>query len=105
VLPAPSLTFFAQSADNQLASGETTASFNSPLSAGKGNLSLTAPGVGNFGFLDLSVSAPAWLQFNWDGVDQGSDANLLDDNPRARAAFGKRGWCGPGHHASGNILT
>jgi MSHA biogenesis protein MshQ len=90
VLPAPSLTFFAQSADNQLASGETTASFNSPLSAGKGNLSLTAPGIGNFGFLDLSVSAPAWLQYNWDGVDQGSDANLLDDNPRARAAFGKR---------------
>lgn len=90
-IAAPSLTFFTQSADNQLASGETTASFNPTLAGGNGNLRLSAPGIGNFGFLDLSVGAPAWLQYNWDGVDQGNDANLLDDNPRARAAFGKRG--------------
>lgn len=89
-LTAPGLTFYPQTTDNQLASGETTASFNATLAAGNGNLRLSAPGVGNFGYLDLAISAPDWLKYNWDGVDQGSDGNLFDDNPRARAAFGKR---------------
>ena len=90
VLAPPTLTFFAQTANNQLASGETSASYNSPLAAGVGNLRLAAPGIGNFGYLDLTMTAPAWLQYDWDGTDQGSDGNLFDDNPRARAAFGKR---------------
>lgn len=90
-LSAPTLTFFPQTADNRLASGETTASFNANLVAGNGNLRFSAPGAGNFGFLDLTVAAPVWLRFNWDGVDQGSDGDLLDDNPHARASFGKRG--------------
>jgi hypothetical protein len=89
-LTAPALTFYTQSANNQLASGETMVSFNSPLSAGLGGLTLAAPGSGNFGYLDLTISAPTWLQYNWDGVDQSGDSNLFDDNPRARAAFGKR---------------
>ncbi len=90
-LAAPGLTYFAQTADNRLASGETTASLNSPLINGDAGLRLSAPGAGNFGYLDLAVSAPDWLKYNWDGVDQAGDANLFDDNPRARAAFGKRG--------------
>jgi hypothetical protein len=89
-LSSPAITFFSQTADNQLSGGETTASFNATLVAGNGNLRFTAPGSGNFGFMDLSVSAPAWLRFNWDGVDQGGDGDVLDDPPRARAAFGKR---------------
>ncbi len=89
-ISAPTLTFFSQTADNQLAGGETTASFNATLVAGNGNLRFSAPGVGHFGFMDLSVAAPVWLKFNWDGVDQGGDGNLLDDDPRARATFGKR---------------
>lgn len=89
-ISTPTLTFFSQTADNQLAQGETTASFNATLVAGNGNLRFSAPGTGNFGFLDLSVAAPAWLKFNWDGVDQGGDGNWLDDDPRARATFGKR---------------
>lgn len=89
-ISAPTFTFFSQTADNQLAGGETTASFNATLVAGNGNLRFSAPGVGNFGFMDLSVAAPAWLKFNRDGVDQGGDGNLLDDDPRARATFGKR---------------
>lgn len=89
-LPVPTLTFFTQTADNQLASGETTPSHGSPLVAGKANLRLSAPGTGNHGYLDLTVSAPAWLQYNRDGVDQGNDGKLFDDDPRARAAFGKR---------------
>ena len=89
-LTAPSLTFYSQTANNQLTSGETTASVNATLVAGSGNLRLSAPGAGNFGYLDVTVTAPAWLQYNWDGVDQLSDGNLFDDNPHARAAFGKR---------------
>lgn len=89
-LTAPSLTFYPASADNRLASGETSASFNATLAAGSGNLRLSAPGGGNFGYLDLVIGAPDWLQYNRDGVDQGGDADLFDDNPRARAAFGKR---------------
>jgi len=89
-ISTPTLTFFSQTADNQLASGETTASFNATLIAGNGNLRFSAPGAGNFGFMDLSIAAPAWLKFNWDGVDQDGDGNGLDDDPRARATFGKR---------------
>jgi len=89
-LPAPTLTFFAQTANNQLASGETSATYANPLAAGQGNLRLSAPGMGNHGYVDLSFTAPAWLQYNWDGTDQAGDGNLLDDNPRARTAFGKR---------------
>ncbi len=90
VLAAPTLSFYAETADNKLASGETTASHNSPLVAGAGGLGLSAPGAGNHGFLDLGFSAPAWLDWNWDGTDQGGDGNLYDDDPQARAAFGKR---------------
>ncbi len=89
-LAAPTLTYFTQNTSNQLASGETSATLNSPFVAGVGGLRLSAPGNGNFGYLDLAISAPDWLKFNWDGVDQASDSNLFDDNPRARAAFGKR---------------
>ncbi len=89
-LAAPTLTFFSQTADNQLTSGETTASYLATLVAGSGNLRFSAPGIGNFGYMNVSATAPDWLKYNWDGVDQNSDGNLLDDNPVARATFGKR---------------
>ncbi|MBI5331601.1 MAG: right-handed parallel beta-helix repeat-containing protein [Betaproteobacteria bacterium] len=90
-LPAPTLTFFPQSADNLLASGETTATYNSPLIAGSGGLRLSAPGAGNPGYLEAAFTAPEWLRYNWDGIDQTGDASgLYDDNPRARVSFGIR---------------
>lgn len=89
-LPAPTLTFFPQTANNQLASGETTASQNTPFVAGNGNLRLSAPGAGNYGYVDVGANAPEWLRYDWDGIDQGGDGALHDDNPRARATFGKR---------------
>jgi|GEM_PF-2020919 len=94
-LTTPAFTFYGQTASNQLASGETTATLNGTqpsgvLVAGNGGLRLSAPGEGNYGYVDLTVTAPAWLQYNWDGVDQGGDGNTFDDPPRARAAFGKR---------------
>jgi hypothetical protein len=93
-LPAPALSFFAQTAENQLGSGETSASYVSPLVSGRANLALSAPGSGNYGFLDMTIAAPAWLQYNWDGTDQGGDGRLFDDDPRARAAFGRRNSAG-----------
>lgn len=90
-LAAPTLTFYPQSVDNQLASGETTSSHASPLVAGSAGLRLSAPGAGNHGYLDLAFpGVPAWLLYNWDGVDQGGDGDLHDDAPRARASFGRR---------------
>jgi MSHA biogenesis protein MshQ len=89
-LAVPTLTYFAQNTNNQLASGETSATLNNPFVTGIGSLELSAPGNGNYGYLDVTVTAPAWLQYNWDGIDQGGDSNLFDDNPRSRAAFGKR---------------
>ncbi|MEW5893247.1 MAG: LamG domain-containing protein [Pseudomonadota bacterium] len=88
---SPGLTFYPQSGANQLAAGETVPLTNPPLiSGGVFPLVLSAPGPGNHGYLDLVLDAPDWLRYNWDGIDQGADANWLDDNPRARAAFGKR---------------
>ncbi len=90
-LPAPTLTFFAQSADNRLASGETTASYNATLIAGNAGLRLSAPGAGNTGYADAAFTVPEWLRYNWDGVDQaGDNSGLYDDHPHARASFGIR---------------
>jgi MSHA biogenesis protein MshQ len=89
MLTAPILTFFAQTADNQLASGNTSASFNATLVDGDANLRLSAPGAGKFGLLDLSFGVADWLKYDWDGVDQGADGFPFDDDPRARASFGK----------------
>jgi MSHA biogenesis protein MshQ len=88
-LTAPILTFFAQTADNQLSSGNTSASFNATLVDGDANLRLSAPGAGKFGLLDLSFGVADWLKYDWDGVDQGADGFPFDDDPRARASFGK----------------
>lgn len=88
---SPGLTFYAQSTINQLAAGETAPVVNPPvISSGTFPLTLSTPGQGNFGYLDLVLDAPAWLKYNWDGIDQSADTNWMDDNPRARAAFGKR---------------
>jgi MSHA biogenesis protein MshQ len=75
--------------DIQLSGGTTTADvLSTPASAGRLDVSLSAPGAGNTGYVDLtpdlSVTTGAdlpWLTFDWDG----------DGNPRgpeARATFG-----------------
>jgi MSHA biogenesis protein MshQ len=66
-----------------LASGETTPSIaNSPLAAGDGGLSFSAPGAGNTGSLELTVTVPDYLRFDWDG-----DAATPPANPAARIVF------------------
>ncbi len=63
-----------------LAVGETTPGPASiTLSSGASAISLTAPGVGNSGSVDLTLNVPAWLEYNWTGVV---------GDPKSRATFG-----------------
>ncbi|MCF7965298.1 MAG: hypothetical protein K9L79_07135 [Methylobacter tundripaludum] len=69
--------------------GTTAATLNNPLVSGDAGFTLSAPGVTHGGFADVVItSTPAWLKFNWDGLDQGDDGDLFDDNPSARGTFG-----------------
>jgi MSHA biogenesis protein MshQ len=69
-----------------LSAGKTTASINgvssgtASLLMGDGGFVLSRPGSGNTGYVDVTVSAPVWLQYAWSG----STAT----NPTARAVFG-----------------
>lgn len=76
------LTFYGQTTKNQLAAGETTATLTSPIVSGNAGLRLSAPGSGNFGFLDVVLDVPAYLKYDWDGN------GTFTDNPRARGRFG-----------------
>lgn len=59
---------------------------------GLATIILSAPGstagIPNTGSVLVNISIDDWLKFNWDGVDQGADANLNDDDPSATASFG-----------------
>jgi MSHA biogenesis protein MshQ len=50
------------------------------LIQGLGNLIWTKPGANNTGYVDMTISSPNWLKFNWNGAG--------DTNPSARATFG-----------------
>ena len=69
-----------------LIDGETTPSIqgvtvgNGTVVAGNAGFSLTKPGAGNNGNVDITVAGPIWLQFPWKGAG--------DVNPTARATFG-----------------
>ncbi|MDZ7735440.1 MAG: DUF6701 domain-containing protein [Gammaproteobacteria bacterium] len=62
--------------------GVSTPPAYSAISSGLGSLTFPAPGEGNTGYVDATVTLSSFLQFDWDG--DGSD----DDNPAARATFG-----------------
>jgi hypothetical protein len=64
----------------------TLSGVGSSLVSGQGTLMLAAPNVR--GCVDMSMAVPTWMRGRWDGVDQGSDGNLYDDAPPARATFG-----------------
>jgi MSHA biogenesis protein MshQ len=69
-----------------LTAGETTASLRGVSSGsvvllnGNGVLSLTKPGTGNSGFVDITVTAPTWLQYPW--------TSSTPSSPKGRATFG-----------------
>lgn len=75
------LLFAAQGPRNQLAAGETTATASVPLVSGNAGLRLSAPGAGNFGYVDIIGT-----------VLRGANNWLLLAVPSARACFGT---CGP----------
>ncbi|NOT12918.1 MAG: hypothetical protein HOP23_13975 [Methylococcaceae bacterium] len=52
----------------------------STLSLGISNLLWTKPGANNTGYVDMTITAPTWLQYNWTGSG--------DTDPSARATFG-----------------
>ena len=56
----------------------TTATLSSPFTAGDGKLSLSKPNAK--GYVDITIAAPAWLQYSWKGPGL--------TNPTARATFG-----------------
>lgn len=80
------LTFFpevaATSKGNHLSAAETTSSVSGTniLVAGDAKFRLSKPGVGNNGYVDISFTAPAWLQFPW--------KSAVITSPTARATFG-----------------
>jgi MSHA biogenesis protein MshQ len=85
---------FPATAGNNLAAEETTATLggvtagSGTLASGEGGLWLSRPGAGNHGYVNLSLTAPDYLKYNWNGTDEGADGNWFDDNPTARARFG-----------------
>lgn len=81
------LVFAAQTPTNQLANPETLASLNTPFISGNGGLNLSAPLLGNYGYVDVLITTPDYLQYNWNGA--ATAGNFFDDNPGARATFGK----------------
>ncbi len=52
----------------------------SSLIQGLGNLVWTKPGANNTGYVDMTISSPNWLKFNWSGTG--------DTDPSGRATFG-----------------
>ncbi|BBP01372.1 hypothetical protein SFSGTM_20800 [Sulfuriferula nivalis] len=56
----------------------TTAALSSPFIAGNGNLQLSKPNAK--GYVDITINAPTWLQYNWKGTGL--------TKPTARATFG-----------------
>lgn len=64
---------------NLAAGGNSNGSWGG-LIAGIGYLTLTAPGQSHQGTVDVTLTVPAWLQYNFQGSG--------DENPRARATFG-----------------
>lgn len=62
------------------------------LVSAMGGLWLSKPSNAGGGYLDLALSVPAYLRYNWDGAamscSSSTAGDMFDDNPRARIRFG-----------------
>ncbi|HZE91111.1 MAG TPA: LamG domain-containing protein [Rhizobacter sp.] len=81
------LSFYAASASNAVVTGDTTATV-AAIASGRIPLTLSKPTGGHRGYLDVVVTAPSWLQYDWRGCMGQAVSTLFDDNPCARASFG-----------------
>ena len=78
---------------NQLLSTDAVPTLPASLSAGQANLQFSAPG--KQGWLDVILSVPDHLTYNWGNCNgQGADT-LMNDLPCARATFGVYGSKSP----------
>ena len=66
--------------DGGILPGPVSEQFAEPPVAGDFNAWLKAPGAGYTGNMDITGTAPAWLQYDWTGSGPG--------NPSGRASFG-----------------
>lgn len=82
VLPSPVSGTTAKVVNGTLTTSASIA--NAPFVAGDAGLSLSAPGPGGTGYVDVtaSLAAMTWLQYDWDGN------GVADNNPQGRATFG-----------------
>jgi MSHA biogenesis protein MshQ len=56
---------------------------------GLGQLLLSRPTDGSQGQIRIIYTkVPDWLKFNWNGIDEGADSNIFDDDPSGVATFG-----------------
>ena len=67
--------------------------YNETADNGDFNFWLKAPGAGNTGSLDVTLTPEAaanhaWLMYNRDGIDNNLDGDLHDDAPQGNAFFG-----------------
>ncbi|MBS1208979.1 MAG: hypothetical protein H6R19_1377 [Proteobacteria bacterium] len=72
---------------------KVTAGNLASLVSGDAGLLLSKPVNGSGGYLDLALSVPDYLKYNWDPATACSTlagGSLHDDNPRARIRFGIR---------------
>ena len=67
-----------------LAEGDITDTALTVMTDGLGRIVLSAPGAGNEGFVSVSLSVPAWLQYDFDG-----DGSV--EGASATASFGVAG--------------
>jgi MSHA biogenesis protein MshQ len=85
-LTIPTLASGLSFTGSTLNSGDSSASINGVssgstiLTGGIGGLTLTKPTSGKIGFVDITINAPSWLEFDWQGAGK--------TDPKARATFG-----------------
>lgn len=74
---------------NELDAGETSATVSSVV-VGSGEVTLSAPGVDNIGQVDVQLTLPDYLMYDYDG-DGLIETWNSDDRPTATATFGVYG--------------
>lgn len=56
--------------------------FSEPPTSGSFNINLKAPGENSTGDIDVTLTSPSWLQYDWDGD------SVIDNDPTGTASFG-----------------